>query len=76
MRSETTRLAALAALLAVAACREAPPASPMNHAGAPEPMPAADNLASDAEMADRAAEAEARDAQIGGNNSGADANLQ
>lgn len=66
----------MAALLALAACRDGPEATPMNHAGSPEPMPASENLASDAEMADRAAEAEARDAEIGGHNSGADANLQ
>ena len=69
-------VSATAALLALVGCGEAPPAPAANHAEAPEPMPPAQDLAEDGELANRAAEAEALDAEIGGNNSGAEANLQ
>jgi len=69
---------AAAALLALAGCSESAgekgPA--VNAAAAPEPMPPAEELAADAELANRAAEAEAADAEIGSDNSGTDANFQ
>ncbi len=64
---------AAAALLGLAACSDEPTS---NQAAAPEPAPTAQELAQDADLADQAAEAEALDAEIGGNNSGADSNLQ
>ena len=76
MSIERIRLAAAAGLLAMIGCREAPPAVPINNAGAPEPMPHAEDLLEGAEMANQAAEAEARDAELGGHNSGASSNLQ
>lgn len=47
-----------------------------NTAAAPEPLPPPQDLAADAELANQAAEAEALDAQIGGNATGAEPNMQ
>ncbi len=70
--------AALAAVATLAACgRGNDEAAGANKvAAAPEPLPSPQELAADAELANQAAEAEAVDAEVGGNNSGADAHLQ
>lgn len=76
---EAARAAAMAVMLsALSACGGGADtqAATNNSAATPEPFPPPQDLAADAELANRAAEAEALDAEIGGNNSGAEANLQ
>jgi hypothetical protein len=66
----------LAAALCACDSRNPAPEQAPNATAAPEPLPPPENLAADAELANEAAEAEALDAQIGGNQSGAEPNMQ
>ncbi len=66
----------LAAALCACDSRDPAPEQAPNAAAASEPLPPPENLAADAELANEAAEAEALDAQIGGNQSGAEPNMR